>query len=89
MMKNNFASIAPFLVLILAFSLHASEKKLEIGIDEKLGNKIPLETKFFDEHGSELALKELCLINQRRSHLFIIHVPGICTPLNVVYCRSG
>jgi protein SCO1 len=79
-MKSNLTSIAPFLVLILAFSLHASEKKLEIGIDEKLGNKIPLETIFSDENGNELALKDM--FNKPTALAFVYYsCPGICTPL--------
>ena len=56
------------------------EPKKEIGFDEKIGESIPLELRFLDEHGQTVTLKQLfdkpvlfCLVYYR--------CPGLCSPL--------
>lgn len=67
--------------LLLVFNLsYASDKKIEIGIDEKLGSFIPLDAFFFDENGKQVSLKEL--ISKPTILSFVYYnCPGICTPL--------
>ena len=74
-------------IFIIAFSFFSSllfannaEKKLEIGIDEKLGNQIPLETEFYDEQGYLVSLKDV--ITKPTIVAFVyFDCPGICTPI--------
>ncbi len=54
--------------------------KKEIGFDEKIGEFIPLDLRFLDEHGQTVSLKQLfdkpvlfCLVYYR--------CPGLCSPL--------
>jgi protein SCO1 len=85
-----FASFAPKGLKILLFLLGVSflntgilaedQPKKEIGFDEKLGETIPLELKFHDEHGQTVSLQQLfdkpvllCLVYYR--------CPGLCSPL--------
>lgn len=78
------ASLLPVLVILMLSTglLYAEEPqpKKEIGFDEKLGETIPLDLKFLDEHGQTVSLKELidkpvifCLVYYR--------CPGLCSPL--------
>ncbi len=54
--------------------------KDKIGIDEKLGNKIPLDASFYDSHGKEVTLGEI--INKPTVIDFAYYkCTGICTPL--------
>lgn len=78
-------SILLFMALILSaagsnFYAEDTSPKKEIGFDEKLGETIPLDLKFLDEHGGTVSLGELidkpvifCLVYYR--------CPGLCSPL--------
>lgn len=67
-------------VFIFSIGLNASDKKIEIGIDEKLGNKIPLDLTFNDEEGNKVLLKDL--FNKPTVLAFVYYeCPGICSPL--------
>ena len=68
------------IVLAMA-SVCVGQESTQIGIDEHLGEHIPLETlSFFDEDGRPIALKELF---DRPIVLTLVYYrcPGICTPL--------
>lgn len=61
-------------------SVLASELRDKVGVDEKLGNKIPLNTMFFDSDGKEVILKDL--ISKPTVIDFAYYkCTGICTPL--------
>ena len=68
-------------LIVLSTGLYADDPpKKEIGFDEKLGETIPLDLKFLDEHGQTVILKQLfdkpvlfCLVYYR--------CPGLCSPL--------
>ncbi len=72
-----------FILSLTVFNtgLYADDQpKKEIGFDEKLGEIIPLDLKFLDEHGQTVTLKQLfdkpvllCLVYYR--------CPGLCSPL--------
>ncbi len=73
-----------FLLLILlcvgALIANDTTKRVEIGIDEKIGNTLPLNTMFFDEKGNFLALKDI--IKKPTIINFVYYrCPGICSPL--------
>jgi protein SCO1/2 len=57
-----------------------STQKIEIGIDEKIGQMLPLDLEFFDEHGYQVALKEI--VKKPFILNFVYYrCPGICSPL--------
>lgn len=67
-------------LVILSIQSFSSEKKIEVGIDEKLGNYLPLNAKFNDENGNEFILRDL--INKPTVLAFVYYnCPGICSPL--------
>lgn len=76
-----FLLFSVLLAFVLNTVLFAEEQpKKEIGFDEKLGETIPLDLKFLDEHGQTVSLQQLfdkpvllCLVYYR--------CPGICSPL--------
>jgi protein SCO1/2 len=69
------------IVLFLFFStLSFSNNKVEIGVDEKLGNNIPLDVTFNDENGNPVTLREL-ITGPTVLALVYYNCPGICNPL--------
>jgi protein SCO1/2 len=69
-----------YLIVILFFSfniLFSQEEHVEIGIDEKLGDYLPLETLFTDSEGNKLKLDDA--INKPVLLAFVYYeCPGIC-----------
>src|SRR5512146_682633 len=75
--------ISVIMIFMLSINLLYAEDpspKKEIGFDEKLGETIPLDLKFLDEHGGTVILRDLidkpvifCLVYYR--------CPGLCSPL--------
>lgn len=53
----------------------------DVGIDEKLGEFIPMDTEFFDEEGKKVTIKELVGDKPFMISLVYFECPGICTPL--------
>ena len=69
------------IILFLFFStLSFSNNKVEIGVDEKLGNNIPLDVTFNDEEGNPVTLREL-ITGPTVLALVYYNCPGICNPL--------
>lgn len=68
------------IMLLSLFSVHAADQKIEIGVDERLGNKIPLNLQFNDENGNKVVLKDLFKTPTVLSFVYY-ECPGICTPL--------
>lgn len=69
-----------FLVIIFSSSYLFGEDKIEIGIDEQLGKKLPLNTTFTDENGSKVLLKDL--FTKPTVLAFVYYeCPSICSPL--------
>lgn len=52
----------------------------EVGIVEKLGQYVPMESKFYDENGKELALRDF-ITKPTILNLVYYRCPGICGPL--------
>ncbi len=69
-------------VLFSAFSVSAQQanSKADVGIDEKLGEMIPLDLSFIDENGDTLVLADY-IDKPTVVTLVYYNCPGICTPL--------
>ena len=68
-------------LLLVAASARAQTKESEIGVDEKLGQTVPLDLTFYDEQGEPVVLKDL--MGERPVILTLVFYTcqGICTPL--------
>ena len=68
--------------MIFVGFLSANEpvKKIEVGIEEKIGNTIPLNAEFFDEKGNYVALKEI-IKKPTILNFVYFRCPGICSPI--------
>lgn len=82
-MKISGYSLIMILVLInLSFELFADnvENKPPVGIEERLGNYLPLNLKFYNSTGDTLALEEI--INQSTIlSLIFYNCAGVCSPM--------
>lgn len=78
-MRNWF--IKSVLIFLLSLSLvNGKNSKIKIGIDEKLGSFIPLDTKFVTSNNDTVRLREI--INKPTLlSLVYYQCPGICSPL--------
>lgn len=76
-MKLVFGSIV---FLCTSIFVLASEKHIEVGIDEQLGKSIPLQENFVDENGNTVLLKDLFTKPTVLSFVYY-NCPGICSPL--------
>lgn len=72
--------IAAIMFFSFSFVEFASEKQIEIGIDEQLGKFIPLQETFIDENGNKISLKEFFTKPTVLSFVYY-NCPGICSPL--------
>ncbi len=81
MLKRNKIILSLLAVLIMgSLQLSAQDDPPKVGIQDKLGDKIPLELTFFDSDSNEVQLKDIV---DRPIVLALVyyHCPGICTPL--------
>jgi len=70
-----------FIVVILFVSASGiAQDKIEIGIDEQLGKKVPLNLEFYDEEGNKKPLKDF-ITNTTLFAFVYYECPGICSPL--------
>ncbi len=68
------------LSLLAAHINFASSDKIEAGIDEQLGKKIPLDVQFTDDSGLQITLSDL--FDKTTIITFVYYnCPGICSPL--------
>ncbi len=72
------------IVLLIAVSLLNAEDstrpRIEIGIEERIGNVLPMQTSFFDEKGNYRTLDEM--VDKPTIFNFVYYrCPGICSPL--------
>ncbi len=76
-MKNIIVLLS---VLVCIVTANENNERVEIGIVEKIGKTIPLETRFFDESGNYVALKDV--ITKPTIFNFVYYrCPGICSPI--------
>lgn len=68
-------------VFVSSEFLYSDDQKIEIGIDEKLGDIVPLDLKFVNEEGKEVSVAEV--INGKPTILAFVYYscPSICSPL--------
>ena len=82
-MRTGFKIISMALVIILTNTNGLSEEPVsppDIGIDEKLGEYLPLNLSFLDENSETVSLKQL-LNKPTILSLVYYRCPGICNPL--------
>jgi protein SCO1/2 len=78
---NKILTAFLLLAAIAVFPLRAEdEPKSPIGVDEKLGEKIPLDLTFMDEYGKPVILRSL-FTKPTLLTLVYYRCPGICSPL--------
>jgi protein SCO1/2 len=72
-----------FTITYLAFSsfyIAAADKEIDVGVDEKLGEYLPLDTRFVTSEGDTVALGDL--INKPVLLALVYYeCPGICNPM--------
>lgn len=79
-MQNKTSLIVIILLLLFSVQLKAVSEKTRAGIDEKLGNVIPLNTEFINAQGEKVKLSEV--INKPTLLALVYYeCPGICSPL--------
>lgn len=67
------------LFVFLSFVLSA-QKKIEVGIDEKLGNTLPMDLTFQTSDGKTVALKDI-ITKPTLIALVYYECPGVCNPM--------
>jgi protein SCO1/2 len=76
MQKVNYYIIISILLISSGFA----QQKIKVGIDEKLGNTIPLDLKFQTSEGDTVALQDI--INKPTIIALVYYeCPGICNPM--------
>lgn len=68
------------IVALLAVNLHAQSEKIDVGIDEQLGEYLPLHLKFQNSNGDTLLLVDV-IDGPVLLALVYYECPGICSPL--------
>ncbi|MCX6168077.1 MAG: SCO family protein [Ignavibacteriales bacterium] len=77
--RNNISWIAAVIISFLSYNLYA-EGKIKIGIDEQLGNHIPLDLTFQTSDGKTVALRDI--INKPTILALVYYeCPGLCSPM--------
>lgn len=69
-----------FFIFFFSSLLFSQEGKIAVGIDEKLGSYIPLDTKFVTSDNDTIAMKDL-ITKPTLLALVYYQCPGICSPL--------
>jgi len=78
-MKNLTENIFLIILLFVSMKIYGDDKQV-VGLDEKLGAKLPLDLTFTDEDGRKILLKDI--IDKPTVIDFVYYnCPGICTPL--------
>ena len=79
-MKNKIFVCLTFLILNLNLVVAQTSPKIQVGIDEKLGSYIPLDTKFVTSENDTITMAEL-ITKPTLISLVYYQCPGICSPL--------
>lgn len=74
-----FTKLYLILFLTLSFTLSA-QKKIEVGIDEKLGNTLPMDLTFQTSEGKTVSLKDI-ITKPTLIALVYYECPGVCNPM--------
>jgi protein SCO1/2 len=79
--KRKFGILQIFLSIMLVSSVFASDR-IEVGIDEQLGENIPLDVHFKDAAGKDVTLRDYVSTTGATVISFVYYqCPGICSPL--------
>ncbi len=76
MIKKNIYIV----VILLSFNLLFADQQIEVGIDEKLGNYLPMDLQFVNSEGDTVLLKEV-ITKPTLFSLVYYECPGICSPM--------
>jgi len=76
--------IISLIIILTGFAVQVSSQTPEppeVGVDEKLGEFVPLDLRFYDEYGKTVTLAEL--VNSKPTIISLVYYrcPGICSPL--------
>lgn len=81
-MKNRKSTVTYFFIMYLGLFLNVpfAQKQIEVGIDEKLGNYLSMDTEFINSEGDTVILGKI--IDKPVLLAFVYYeCPGICSPL--------
>jgi protein SCO1/2 len=68
------------LLSVVLLSANDTTKPIEIGIQEKIGNTLPMDSQFFDDQGNLVTLREI--VKKPTIFNFVyFRCPGICSPI--------
>lgn len=79
-MKKELLSLCFLALSGLIFSQDLAQQSIEIGVDEKLGNYVPLDAYMFNIKGDTVYLRDL-IDKPTIINLVYYRCPGICSPL--------
>ncbi len=82
-MKKNYIKIV-FYLIIIGYSIHSNnitaQSTIEVGVEEKLGNQLPLDLQFVTSESDTITLQQL--IDKPVLLAFVYYeCPGICSPM--------
>lgn len=80
-MKIKYIYILFLTLFLVGFLSAETRKEIEVGVDEKLGEYIPLDLEFVNSHGDTVSLKSLIHGQPTLLALVYYECPGICSPL--------
>ncbi len=76
------------LIVVALNKVYGDDKKSEVGIDEKLGQTIPMNLTLIDEYGKPVKLAELTKGKPFALTLVYYRCPGICSPLLTGFTKT-
>jgi protein SCO1 len=78
--NNKMRKIDYYIIVLLLIVSSVFAQHIKVGIDEKLGNTLPLELKFLNSDGDTVALKDV-ITKPTILALVYYECPGICNPM--------
>jgi protein SCO1/2 len=75
-------------ILAAFFNVNAQDKKSQVGIDENLGQTIPMNLTLIDEYGKPVKLADLTRGKPFVLTLVYYRCPGICSPLLTGFTKT-
>ncbi len=76
------------LIVAALTKVYGDDKKSEVGIDEKLGQTIPMNLTLIDEYGKPVKLADLTKGKPFALTLVYYRCPGICSPLLTGFTKT-
>lgn len=75
-------------ILVAFIKVNSQDNKLQVGIDEKLGQTIPMNLTLIDEYGKPVKLADLTKGKPFALTLVYYRCPGLCSPLLTSLART-